>query len=57
MGWRTQWFASGMAAHGITIGPNAGTSVTSIRNLAVQRDAPHICGEHSRSQWPVASTQ
>ena len=36
------------AAHGITIGPNAGTRMTSSRNLAVQRDAPHICGEHSR---------
>ena len=47
--WRLQHrMAAGWAHCAIAIGPKVGTSMTSSRNLAVQREAPHIPGQHSR---------
>jgi hypothetical protein len=43
-GWRMQCIPAGRTPQGIVIGPKAGTSMTSIRNLAVQPETPHICG-------------
>src|SRR5258708_34197670 len=51
-----QCMAPGCAARAIASGPKAGPSMTSSRNLAVQR-TPHICGQHSSTQYPVASTR
>ncbi len=50
-----QCIAAGTAAHGKAIGPKAGTSITNIRNLAVQREAPHICG--TLYQYSARSSQ
>src|SRR5258708_25424468 len=51
-----QCMAPGCAARDIASGAKAGQSMTSSRNLAVQR-TPHICGQHSSTQYPVASTR
>jgi hypothetical protein len=41
---RMHCMACGWAAQAIADGAKAGASMTSSRSLAVQREAPHICG-------------
>ncbi len=45
--------ASGWGHCANAIGPKAGASITSSRNLAVQRETPHIGEEHSSTQYPA----
>jgi hypothetical protein len=56
-GCRMQCIDSGCAAWAIAIGPKAGTSMTSSRNLAVQRETLHICGQNSSTWHLLASTR
>jgi len=52
-----QCMASGWAAQAIASGSKVGASMTISRNPAVQRKTSHIAGQHTSTQYPVASTQ
>src|SRR5882762_1188250 len=52
-----QCMAPGWAARAIASGPKAGASMTSSRNLAIQREALHICVKDSSCWYSVSSIQ